>query len=112
MRDAKLRRELSIPAGMPIEDLGTVELLANTQKVIRCGVGKEVTVTAYGMTNDMLQISVGYTYEHQPLAGETAQPFARPATNMCKPDKECARLYYTDSAGQCAIVMKPKLIKR
>jgi len=58
IQEAKLRRELHIPADMPIRDLGTVELLVNSPRVIDLGDGKVVTVTTYGITNDLLQISV------------------------------------------------------
>ena len=97
---------------MPIRDLGTVELSANTPRILNLGVGRELRVTAYGMTNNMIQMSVAYTYEHQPHAGEVAQPYAHPKTNLFKPDEEMVHLYYTDPAGRLAVVMKPKLISR
>jgi hypothetical protein len=112
MHDAKLRRDIHIPADMPIRDLGAIELSANTPRIINLGVGKDLTVTAYSMTNNMLQMSVAYTYEHQPLVGRETQPYAKPKTNICKPDEEMVILYYTEPAGRLAVVMKPKLISR
>ena len=112
IQEAKLRRELHIPADMPIRDLGTVELLVNSPRVIDLGDGKVVTVTTYGITNDLLQISVAYTYKHQPLAGRKAQPYAHPRTNKITPDKQMVVEFCCDPAGQLALVMKPKLISR
>lgn len=97
---------------MPIRDLDTVELSVNAPRVINLGDGKEVTVTTYGMTNNFLQISVAYTYKHQPLEGQEAQPYAHPRINKVKPDEQMVILFQCDPAGTLALVMKPKLISR
>ncbi|MDB6056939.1 MAG: hypothetical protein JWO95_783 [Verrucomicrobiales bacterium] len=54
--ETKMRRELSIPAEMPLKKLGLVELLENTPKSLDLGVGKICTVTATQLPNGRLQL--------------------------------------------------------
>jgi hypothetical protein len=58
--EAKLSRELSIPADMPVKNLGSVELFEGTPKQVNLGAGKDCTITATVITNGMLQMNVAY----------------------------------------------------
>src|SRR6185295_15034033 len=74
-RDGKLRQEFSIPADMPVRDLGVLELRPDTPKRIVLSDGKDCTITATPLTNGLLQMNVAYSAKEEVVKGETTHNF-------------------------------------
>jgi hypothetical protein len=108
--EAKLRQELSIPADMPMRDLGVVELSADTPKLVSLGVGRDLTVTASVITNGMLQMSLAYASKSETIDGRPAQAYSEHQSFMLPLGKQCAATFARTALGHLAVIIRPKLL--
>ena len=89
-RDAKLRQEFSIPADMPVRDLGVVELHSDAPRRILLDDGKDCTVTATLLTNGLLQMNVVYHAKEEVVKGQTTHNFSQRSRFLLPVGRGCA----------------------
>ena len=106
-RDAQLRQEFSIPANMPVRDLGVVELRSNTPTRIVLGDGKDCTITATPLTNGFLQMNVAYTAKEEVVKGQTTHNFAQRSQFLLPVGRGCA----PKLGEHLTVVMRPAMIE-
>jgi hypothetical protein len=99
--DKKLRKELSIPASMPVKDLGVVELSANIPKRISLGEGREFIITPIVLSNDVLMVHMFVETKKAGNLTERSQ-----SQLMAKSGQQCAL-----SVGNLMIGITPMLKK-
>lgn len=107
--EAKLRRELSIPADMPVKNLGSVELFDGAPKQVNLGTGKDCTITAIVITNGMLQMNVAYESTTDKVEGsKTAHDSKKENHRFLLPlGRQCAV-----TVDQMALVFRPALFQQ
>ena len=106
-RDAKLRQEFSIPADMPVRDLGVVELRSDTPKHIVLGDGKDCTVTGTPLTNGLLQMNVAYTAKEEVVKGQPTHNFSQRSQFLLPIGRGCA----PKLGEHLTVVMRPAMIE-
>ena len=106
-RDARLRQEFSIPADMPVRDLGVVELRSDTPQRIVLGDGKDCTVTATLLTNGLLQMNVVYYAKEEVVKGQTTHNFSQRSRFLLPVGRGCA----PKLGEHLMVVMRPAMIE-
>jgi hypothetical protein len=106
-RDARLRQEFSIPADMPVRDLGVVELRSDTPKRILLGDGKDCTITATPVTNGLLQMNVAYTAKEEVVKGQTIHNFSHRSRFLLPVGRGCA----PKLGEHLTVVLRPVMIE-
>ncbi|HXJ60126.1 MAG TPA: hypothetical protein VNU68_26060 [Verrucomicrobiae bacterium] len=71
--EADWRKSFGIPAGMPMKDLGEVELRAGIPKRVSIGGGKDCTITATVLRNDSVQLNLLYEFKGEVIDGVKTQ---------------------------------------
>ena len=104
--EARLRRELSIPARMAMKNLGVLELRADTPKRVSLGPGKDCTVTATVLTNGLLQMNLAYEAKVEKADGSRTNNFSQRSRFLLPAGKQCAVKFGSD----LMVVMRPTLI--
>jgi hypothetical protein len=89
-KEAKLRQEFSIPADMPLRDLGVVELYPDIPKRIVLDDGRDCTITAPPLTNALLQMNVAYTAKDEVVKGRTTHNFSQRSRFLLPVGRGCA----------------------
>jgi len=104
--EAALRQRFSIPADMPVKDLGEIQLIADTPKRLSLGKGKDCTISATALTNDLLRMSLVYESANEIVDGTTAHNYTERSTFLLHRGQQCA----PKMGKQLMVVMKPVLI--
>ena len=104
--EAKLRRELSIPARMAMKNLGVVELRADSPKRVSLGPGKDCIVTATMLTNGLLQMNLAYEAKDAKADGSRTNNYSQHSRFLLPAGKQCAVKFGPD----LMVVMRPTLI--
>ena len=104
--EAALRQRFSIPADMPVKDLGEIQLLADTPRRLSLGKGKDCTISATALTNDLLRLSLFYESSTEIVDGVAAQNYTEHSTFLLHRGQQCA----SKMGKQLTVVMKPVLI--
>ena len=104
--EAALRREFSIPADMPVKDLGEIQLIAATPKRVSLGKGKDCTISATALPNDILSISLVYESSNERVDGMAADSYTERSTFLLPRGHRCA----PKMGKQLMVVMRPVLI--
>jgi hypothetical protein len=106
-KEARLRQEFSIPAGMPVRDLGVVALHPDTPKRIALGDGRDCTITATPLTNGLLQMNVAYTAKEEVVKGQTTHNFSQRARFLLPVGRGCA----PKLGEHLMVVLRPAMIE-
>lgn len=107
---AQVRRELSVPANVPIRDLGVLELTAGKPKWVHLDAGRDLSVTASVISNDLYQMQVAYTSTNSSLFGHLTRNYTENQTFQLRPGMKCAPTFDQDSADRLAVVIRPKIV--
>ena len=100
--EAALRRDFSIPANMPVKDLGEVQLTADTPKRMSLGKGKDCTISATALTNDLLRMNLVYESANEIVDGTTTHNYTERSTFLLHRGQQCA----PKMGKQLMVVMK------
>jgi hypothetical protein len=104
--EAALRQRFSIPTDMPLKDLGEIQLIAGTPKRVSLGTGKDCTISATALTNDLLRMSLVYESSNESVGGRTAENYTERSTFLLHRGQGCA----PKMGKQLMVVMRPVLI--
>ncbi len=104
--EAALRRDFFIPADMPVKDLGEIQLTADMPKRVSLGKGKDCTISATALTNDILRMSLVYESSAESVDGRTANNYTERSTFLLHRGQRCA----PKMGKQLFVVMRPVLI--
>ena len=103
--EAALRQRFSIPADMPVKDLGEIQLIADTPKRVSLGKGKDCTISATALTNDLLRMSLIYESTAEGVDGRVDN-YTQRSTFLLHRGQQCA----PKMGNQLTVVMKPVLV--
>ncbi len=107
---AQVRRELSVPRNVPIRDLGVLELAADKPKWVHLGAGRDLSITASVISNDLYQMHVVYTSTNSAFFGHLTRSRTEDSTFQLRPGMKCAPTFDEDSADRLAVVIRPKIV--
>lgn len=106
--EAKLRQAFpSIPAEMPIVNLGEIDLISGSPKSIELDGGQLLAITATDQIDGTIQIFLEYESIQQKIGSVIKKTYSESSRFLLKPGMQCAPKLGDD----LAIVFLPKIIE-
>jgi hypothetical protein len=116
VEEAEVRQSFGVPADMPMEDLGVVELQVGTPKRVSVGGGKHYSVTAIVLTNGSVQLNLLYESRGEVIDGVKTQPYSErsqvvlPADLLKRAMTAKSWFCFPPMRPHFVVAMKPSLI--
>jgi hypothetical protein len=110
--EAAVRQSFGVPADMPMEDLGEVELRARIPKRVRLSAGKDCTITATVLTNGLVHMNVLCEFKDEIIDGVKTPSHSDRSQLMFRPDSVPAgwRLCLFPKGQHFVVAMRPTIL--
>ncbi|WP_164921711.1 hypothetical protein [Rhodopirellula baltica] len=105
--ELRIRQQFpSIPSDMPVENLGEIEFVSGSPRVIELKDGQSLSITATAKLDDTIQVSIEYESTKQSVTRLVTESYSEQSKFLLKPGMRCAPKLGDD----LAIVFKPRVI--